>query len=258
MSTSTHATKLSKKSVLLFRAPKEGTTDLFEKELREHKYKPVSIPVLDFNYINIDKLSQCLIQYRDYSAIVFTSQRAVEATQLSISDSSKEVNYSDLTCYVVGGSTCKAAKDAGFNAVYGDAGNAEKLAEYIITEEKCRDKPILYPCGNLRRDTLSKKLKEAGFCLNEIEVYETVRNKSIKLKVEELIQHQGLPEYVVYFSPSGVQYTEDIVSSGILPLDQLKVIAIGPTTEKELREKDIPVYSVASIPDPEGLIQAFS
>jgi hypothetical protein len=29
-----------------------------------------------------------------------------------------------------------------------------------------------------------------GFCLNEIEVYETVRNKSIKLKVEELIQHQ--------------------------------------------------------------------
>jgi hypothetical protein len=26
-----------------------------------------------------------------------------------------------------------AAKDARFNAVYGDAGNAEKLAEYIIT-----------------------------------------------------------------------------------------------------------------------------
>ena len=33
---------------------------------------------------------------------------------------------------------------------------------FIYTEAKCKEKPILYPCGNLRRDTLSKKLKEAG------------------------------------------------------------------------------------------------
>lgn len=34
---------------------------------------------------------------------------------------------------------------------------------------------------------------------------------------------QGLPEYVVFFSPSGVQYTTNLVTSGVLPLDQIKV-----------------------------------
>ncbi|XP_045190501.2 uroporphyrinogen-III synthase-like [Mercenaria mercenaria] len=261
MSTNVEEVSLPKKTVLLFRAPKEGETDLFEKELLKHSYKPFSIPVLEFNYINIDKLSECLSQYRDYSAVVFTSQRAVEAAVLSgkrTTGAGEETSYSDLTCYVVGGSTGKAAKEAGFCLENCDAGNAEKLADYIIQEAKSRQKPILYPCGNIRKDTLSKKLKETGFSLTEIEVYETVKNKSIKTKVEELLQQQGLPDYMVYFSPSGVQYTEDIISSGLLPVNQVKVVAIGPTTEKELRGQGIPVYGVASTPNPEGLLQALS
>lgn len=246
-------------TVLLFRAPKEGENDIFEKELLKHNLNPVSIPVLEFNYINIDRLSECLLQLEEYSAIVFTSQRAVEAILLSAKKNTDVAkNFGDVTCYVVGGSTSKAASDAGFSPEQSDAGNAEKLAEYIIKESKSKEKPILYPCGNLRRDTLSKKLKEAGFRLNEIEVYETVQNKCIREKVQEFITQQGVPDYVVYFSPSGVQYTADIVSEGLLPLEQVKVVAIGPTTEKELRERNVPVFAVAPTPSPAGLLQALT
>lgn len=245
--------------VLLFRAPKEGENDIFEKELLEHNLNPVSIPVLEFNYINIDRLSECLLQLEEYSAIVFTSQRAVEAILLSAKKNTDVAkNFGDVTCYVVGGSTSIAASDAGFSPEQSDAGNAEKLAEYIIKESKSKEKPILYPCGNLRRDTLSKKLKEAGFRLNEIEVYETVQNKCIREKVQEFITQQGVPDYVVYFSPSGVQYTADIVSEGLLPLEQVKVVAIGPTTEKELRERNVLVFAVAPTPSPAGLLQALT
>lgn len=53
------------------------------QELIKHGYKPYSIPVLEFNFINIDKLSRSFLDSDNHSAVVFTSQRAVEASVLA-------------------------------------------------------------------------------------------------------------------------------------------------------------------------------
>lgn len=256
--------KTLNKTVLLLRAPKDGEEDTFEKGLLEHGYIPLSIPVLDFKFINIVSLSQRLSEIHKYSAIVFTSQRAVEAVVLALKQladskpTGEERTSLDLKCYAVGASTCKAAASCGFSPVGSDCGNAETLAEFISKDTQPSNMPILYPCGNLKKDTLSTKLKASGFSLCEVEVYETVKNEEIDRNVDRLVQQKGLPEFVVYFSPSGVKYTEGIVSSGLLPLSQVKVLAIGPTTEKELVSRNIPVSAVAVTPGSDGLITALS
>lgn len=256
-----------RQKVLLFRSPKEGDDDIFEKDLLHHGYQPFSIPVLAFNFINIDVLSQSLGEWETFSAVVFTSPRSVEAADLALrhlegkeecDKEKKRRKGLELKCYVVGAGTCKAAASCGFDPVGSECGNAEKLADFIIQDLQCSEKPILYPCGNLKRDTLSKKLKDADFRLHEVEVYQTVKDVSIEENVKKFVKKEGPPDFVVYFSPSGIKYTEDLVSTGLLPLSKFKIVAIGPTTEKELISRKIPVYGVALSPDPGGLLAALS
>ena len=249
----------SKGSVVLFRSPKEGEEDLYEKGLRAAGFLPFSLPVLDFSFINLDILSLYLTKSNDYSGIILTSPRAVEACsralQMSSTDEEKRKICLTLTCYCVGPSTRQQASHVGFRPVDCDAGNAEKLAKYII-ESKADIKSLLYPCGNLRRDTLSVKLKAERISLQEIVVYETVKCKTIREDIEKIIDLHGEPQYLVYFSPSGVQYTADLFDSGVLQLKNIKIIAIGSTTEGELKERKIEVAATAKTPDYTGVMEA--
>ena len=49
------------------------------QELMKEDFVPYSIPVLEFEFTNLDILVQCLQSCGDFSAVVFTSQRVVEA-----------------------------------------------------------------------------------------------------------------------------------------------------------------------------------
>ncbi|XP_052228538.1 uroporphyrinogen-III synthase-like isoform X5 [Dreissena polymorpha] len=212
------------KIVLLFRAPKEHGEDLFEVALQAEGYITHNVPVLEFQFMNLDRLAACLQCWESYQAVVFTSQRAVEATvkaqSLAKCLNTGEAMNTNLQCFVVGESTSKAACEAGFKPQGAGSGNAENLADYITKSLLKPGKPLLYPCGNLRRDTLSCKLKVA----EEIEVYKTVKSSHIKEEIEAVLHKV--------------------------------VIAIGPTTERELVSQGIEVMATAPLPSPEGLLAA--
>jgi len=250
------------KHVLLFKAPKEGG-DPYEMELRQHGFIATSVPVLDFSFVNIEQLAALLKRVEDFAAVVFTSQRALEAVVRALDivqgddmSTERKAGSFGITCYVVGESTAQLAIKIGFSPKGENCGNVEKLSEFIVEDLKHRDKPILYPCGNLRKDTLSTKLKNAGLILEEIEVYRTGESSHIEEDVRNLMQKQGMPNFVVFFSPSGVQYTASLFSNGTIPLNDLKVVSIGPTTLQELNSRQIPVYSSAESPNPQGLVSA--
>jgi len=50
--------------------------------LSDAGYRPYSVAILGFSYINIEKLASLLEDYQKFQAVVFTSQRSVEATDL--------------------------------------------------------------------------------------------------------------------------------------------------------------------------------
>lgn len=250
----------SKGSIVLFRSPKEGEEDLYEKTLKSADFSPYSVPVLDFNFINLDKLHSCLLTSSKYSGIILTSPRAVEACSRALeleNNESNETDFLDMTCYCVGPATMKCANQVGFKSFGHEAGNADKLAEYIIENNTTNNtKPFLYPCSTLRRDTLSVKLKAGGFVMEELKVYETVQSKTIDEDLKRMTLEHGSPRFVVYFSPSGVQYTADLYKSDILNLDETKIIAIGRTTEAALKERGMEVAAVAKTPDHTGVVEA--
>lgn len=248
-----------KGTVILFRSPKDDEEDPYEKTLTSAGFTAFSMPVLDFNFVNIDVLHGCLLRSSGYSGIILTSPRAVEACSYALEKLDDEMNKSckDIACYCVGPATKQHANQIGFKSVDCEAGNADKLSKYITENTTAENsKPLLYPCGNLRRDTLSAKLKSAGFPLEEVVVYETVKSKTIQTDITNFIKLHGAPRYIVYFSPSGVQYTADLFESGILKLRETKIIAIGNTTEAELKGRQMEVAAVARTPDHTGLTEA--
>ncbi|KAL3864464.1 hypothetical protein ACJMK2_006144 [Sinanodonta woodiana] len=249
---------VQKNLVLMFRSMKETDEDPYEMELSANSFIPRSIPVLAFNYTHLDDLAFHYWCYHDYSGVIFTSPRSVQATALC-GKAWKETNNcknipSELRCFVVGKSTAEEARKLGFSPQFEEAGNAEVLADLIAQKISNDGRPFLYPCGNLKRDTLSMKLNDAGLGVKEIEVYETVSSPTIEEDFDKFVQCEGLPEYVVYFSPSGVKNTKVLFLKERLPVQLIKFVAIGPTTQKELVSQGIDVFGVCSTPDPQGLL----
>ncbi|ESO97024.1 hypothetical protein LOTGIDRAFT_231769 [Lottia gigantea] len=246
---------VNKKLVFLFKAPKDEGEDKFVKILSDAGFIVVSLPVLSFNFINTDLLSQYLENLQKYSALILTSTRGVEAVSFALNNCSKLCDISHISCYVVGKTTGEAASKLGLKCKGEDSGNAEELLKIIVADLKGTSQPVLYPCANIRRDTISTTLQQHGIQYEEIIVYETVKNQNIDQLVEEAVQKQGCPEYIVYFSPSGVKYTQSVFQNKLLYTHQSKFIAIGPTTEKELKSQGFTIFGVAEKPEPEALLE---
>ncbi|XP_076105072.1 uroporphyrinogen-III synthase-like isoform X2 [Mytilus galloprovincialis] len=221
-----------RKFILLLRSPTEGGIDQYHKTLESGGYNPVSVPVLKFNFINIDEYSDRLSNLTSYHSIVFTSQQAVKATQ-EVIQSWKEGKQSELakslTCYVVGKATSNTERD------------------------ESEERPILFPCSNIRKDTIIERLCSKGIPVEELNVYETVHRDEITDEIKRLVNKYGKPFAVVFFSPSGVQALKKNNLLEILRTS--KIVALGPSTHSELEKESMEIFGTAEKPDPQSLIE---
>lgn len=83
----------------------------------------------------------------------------------------------------------------------------------------------MFPCGNLKKETLAKRLNEKKIKVDSTTVYETVKSKLFNDCFKNVTNHfQDISEIIVYFSPSGVKLTIDDFRLQSVPFDKLKVI----------------------------------
>ena len=206
------------------------------------------ISPLQFDFLNIDIIENQLHRPDNYSGVVLTSPRSVEACAQAFK---RLKNEQDLTiwrknkiCYAVGPSTAmKAGQDLMWEAKQirgGDkCGNAHALAEYIIEDYKSNhngleSQPLLYPCGNLKRETLTEELKKHGnINLETITCYKTSPNKELEEQLKQLSIQASHIDMVVFFSPSGVKFSWKLLLKYFKRYSNY--IAIGPTTLGSLR-----------------------
>lgn len=84
------------------------------------------------------------------------------------------------------------------------------------------NKPFLFPCGNLKKETLQQRLKEHNIEVEPITIYETKKNEHLAEEFSNLTNNfTNISEFVIFFSPSGVHFTAEIFKP--LPLNDMKV-----------------------------------
>ncbi|XP_026968731.1 uroporphyrinogen-III synthase isoform X6 [Sagmatias obliquidens] len=171
-----------------------------------------------------------------YGGLIFTSPRAVEAVELCLEkDNKTEVNKIGLHTE---GENC---------------GNAEKLAEYICSRESSA-LPLLFPCGTLKREILPKMLKDKGIPVESLTVYHTIPHPGIQGNLNSYYSQQGIPASITFFSPSGLTHSlKHIQELSGDNIDQIKFVAIGPTTAHALAAQGLPVSCTAESPTPQAL-----
>ncbi|KFM77215.1 Uroporphyrinogen-III synthase, partial [Stegodyphus mimosarum] len=224
---------------------RDGYVDLLQKSGIVAKV----ISPLTFAFINEEKLGISLKNAKDYSGIIFTSKRAVEAASEVLKKCDKSVisEWKNKTNFAVGESTSDLARTLLNLSTEGkDCGSSEKLCSLIKSNYESLEKPLLFPCSNKRQDTISEILPSCGVHVEELICYETVSNPNMKDLWENLLSDQGLPELLVFFSPSSVQFSYKMIKSSYASdFKQLKCISVGPTTEKALSDLNMNVLKTA-------------
>ncbi|CAL8091006.1 unnamed protein product [Calicophoron daubneyi] len=209
------------------------------------------IETLDFHY-HTDVLGKYQSWTDTHSAIVFTSPRAVNA----FIKAGLKGKPTDL-CFVVGPATEAQAKRAGFSPKGASKGDAEELAKYIVSDfGKELTKPVFFPTGQLHRDVLPTYLEKHEIKVESVTTYSSKENEKLKERFRLcLCEGNPIPDCVVFFSPSGVSLTEDILKSEVKPhRPKIQLVAMGRATASRLKEIGVDASAVSPSPKPESLL----
>lgn len=209
---------------LLLRAGLKGI-DILEKEFI--KIQPV---VSDTLKKNISSLAG------SKHTVAFTSKNSVSAVTAN-----ENVKGADWKIYCLDGATREEIrKHWSDERIEGTAQNAAGL----VTEIKNTNngKKIVFFCGNLRRDDLPGLLRDDGYEVEEVVVYETI------LSPETIIDDY---DAVAFFSPSAVKsfFSKNTLKKGAVCL------SVGRTTTAALKEITKERIVTSDTPSEESVIR---
>nr|QIA61830.1 uroporphyrinogen-III synthase [Halichondria panicea] len=245
---------------VLLRAPK-GPEDPYYNALSVAGFQSVHfVPVLHYEHMNQDELRSDILSSDKFSGIVFTSGTAVEVCVSSLTEHERgrvTERWKQLPVFVVGKATAQAVRGLGLSPTGSHSGNAETLSKLII-EHFCPGvptKPLLFPCGALRRETLPVALEGAGLPLKCLACYKTLPHPDLQGRLRELSPQAEVESvWVVFYSPSGVNFALDCVLKTFK--SGFKVAAIGATTGDSLSKAGCRPDAVAKLPNHDSLTEA--
>lgn len=227
--------------VFLLRTPR--TPDPYRNAFEAAGFSVSVVPVLQFRFIHQEALKARLANPEQYSGLVVTSPRAIEALR-RLNRSVKP--WTDKPFFCAGPETARQASLLNFSPQGQQAGSASVLAQFIIKAAPFA-KPLLFLSSNRRRKTLPTRLTKAQVRFEELVVYETLLRQSLNWPADQR------PDWVVFFSPSGVEAAQ---ADQQMNWSTVRKAAIGPTTASALEEKGLGVDAVAQAPEPEALCRA--
>lgn len=135
------------------------------------------------------------------------------------------------------------------------SGSSKQLAEKIVLDIKKDSKPLLYPCSEIARETISC-VKDNGISIEKIVVYRTLESKMLGQELPKVLEKS--PSMFVFFSPSTVKYITMQFKRNFYSVKDIKAIAIGPVTRDALINSGYNVYATADKPEPAALLHAIT
>ncbi len=220
--------------------------DAYALALEANGFQVVCEPVLTFTLTHREALRQALALPESSGGLILTSVRAAEAVAQAVASVDDWPGAWALRpTFVVGPRTAEAVRALGLQPVGEEGGRALALADVIRAHRF--DRPLLFLCGDRRREDLPEQLHEAGVLFREMEVYQT------RLRDDVDLTHHGRPDWLVFFSPSGVEAVQRSGAAG--PLSARRA-ALGPTTAAAIDAAGWTVDAVAEAPTPTALCRA--
>lgn len=186
---------------------------------------------------------------------VFTSPRAVEAIHRAIKEDENLADFwKKCPAYCIGPSTESTAKNLLKleNCLGSNCGNSQDLAKLITQVHKKKNKPILYPCSAIARDTIQLILENEEITFEKIVSYDTLPSETLE---RDLLNIASDTEQIfIFFSPSIVKFIMTIAEKHNL-IKNMKFVGIGDVTGEALKQFGVKIHGISEKPEPEALLQ---
>ncbi|KAG5307597.1 HEM4 synthase, partial [Pseudoatta argentina] len=248
-----------KRVVLCKGLSEKSNQETYSKILESAGYNCECLQTLKFEFVNISDLRTCLSVADRYSGLILTSPRTVEAVALAVKeDTSILYHWEQMPTYCVGSMTESLARNQ-LNlqhCVGSQSGNSKQLAEKIILDIKKDSKPLLYPCSEIARETISCTVRDSGISIKKIIVYRTLESETLEQELPKMLEKS--PSIFVFFSPSTVEHITAQLKRNFYNIKDIKAVAIGPVTKDALIDSGFNVYATANKPEPAALMQAIT
>lgn len=227
------------------------------------------ISPIEFTFVNQDLLRSFLARPNDWSGLILTSKRCVDAVVLCLAEMAMRTillsEWSQLKIFTVGEATSTYLfEQCQLGSIGHHSGNATSLGEFILqsfsSTQSC--KPLLYPCSNIRSDFITDLLRD-NVVVQELICYETLANQQIDRDIslftnflsdsfQNIGENMKIKLIVVFFSPSGVEHLLPLLRDNILTnsvfTDRLSLhfVAFGKTTASKMTDLNIDVWFISS------------
>lgn len=172
---------------VLVTRPKDDSAALL-RELRKRGFEVQLDPMLV-----IRRKEDVAIDLQGVQGLLFTSSNGVRAFESLNSERG-------LTAWCVGDETARTARAAGFEDIHSAAGNVDVLAEYVIAHARPTNGRLVHIAGSVSAGDLAGALREAGFSVDRIPLYEAVPATSLSADTKNAFMQEFL-DVALFFSP---------------------------------------------------------
>jgi uroporphyrinogen-III synthase len=215
--------------------------------LRARSVEVLEIPLLAFAPpVDWSEVDRAISGLAGYQAIAFTSPRAAAAFGGRWEANGRHPlppvwaggrgTAAALAC-VAGEVRTAAAEEVG------RLGAAAALAAAMLRERVAG--PVLFPCGEIRRDELPARLRQEGVEVDEVVCYRPVVAGDDEAR--EAVRRAGI---LIVASPTVAELLARASATTVRPA----LLAVGPTTAAAARAAGWPPSAVAARPDVEALV----
>jgi uroporphyrinogen-III synthase len=221
--------------------------DEFVQMLEQAEARVLVWPTLDFEPSSApESLAAALSNLTDFSWVVFTSPRAIDAAAELVGVLPTRVRVA-----VVGSSTRRSLEKVGWHADVVGREGAAALVEAIASTEDLSGQRILFPASSLAADTVEREVHRRGGRVDRVEAYRTVPCPPASAAILADLEREV--DVVTFTSPSAVR----TLASALDPdwpdaLSRCGIAAMGPTTAAALVAAGLATERV-EVADPVGL-----
>ncbi|MFC7403591.1 uroporphyrinogen-III synthase [Georgenia alba] len=229
--------------------PRDRRDDPLARALRDAGHQPVTATLVRTVPAEPAVLDQALASWPDHRWVAVTS--ATTAEVLAERAAARGATLGELagraSVAAVGPSTARALAAAGVEAalVPPRSSAADLVAAWPPPGE---DRHVLWPRSARASATLAAGLRERGWDVTEIPVYDTVTTPP-DLETRALLASDGLGAVVLTSGSTARALAEQS------PLHEaIRVVALGPVTAADARRAGLTVHAVADEQTPDGVV----
>lgn len=186
-----------------------------------------------------------------YALVCLTSPNGVRLLFEAMAAAGRDARaLANAQIAAIGPGTAQALRERGVIAdVVPERSVAESLVE-ALEPLPLEDRPVLIARAAEARDVLPQALRERGARVDDVPLYETVREAPDLAALEAARE----ADYVTFTSSSTVRNFLEI-TGGEFP-SGARLVSIGPVTSDTAREAGLTVHVEAERHDPDGLLEA--